>query len=80
VIRSFCHDHAALLCAFDVLEIDGRDTRRLPIELRKAGLAQLLHKPSPGIAFNEHHVDRNCRHPGNRFDGSANIARYHQTD
>jgi hypothetical protein len=32
------------------------DLRRLPIELRKAGLAQLLHKPSSGIAFNEHHV------------------------
>jgi bifunctional non-homologous end joining protein LigD len=24
--------------------------------VRKAGLAQLLHKPSPGIAFNEHYV------------------------
>jgi bifunctional non-homologous end joining protein LigD len=45
-----------VLCAFDLLEIDGRDLRRLPIELCKAGLAQLLHKPSPGIAFNEHHV------------------------
>jgi ATP-dependent DNA ligase len=56
LIRSFRHDHAAVLCAFDLLEIDGRDTRRLPIELRKAGLAQLLHKPLPGIAFNEHHV------------------------
>jgi ATP-dependent DNA ligase len=28
-----------VLCAFDLLEIGGRDLRRLPIELRKAGLA-----------------------------------------
>jgi hypothetical protein len=28
----------------------------LPIELRKAGLAQLLHKPSPDIALNRHIV------------------------
>jgi bifunctional non-homologous end joining protein LigD len=32
------------------------DLRRLPIEIRKAGLIQLLHKPSPGIALNEHYV------------------------
>jgi bifunctional non-homologous end joining protein LigD len=30
--------------------------RRLPIEIRKAGLVQLLHKPSSGIALNEHYV------------------------
>jgi bifunctional non-homologous end joining protein LigD len=31
--------------------------RRLPIEVRKAGLTQLLlRKPSPGIALNEHFV------------------------
>jgi ATP-dependent DNA ligase len=35
----------------------GEDLRRLPIEVRKAGLAQLLlRKPSSGIAFNEHFV------------------------
>jgi hypothetical protein len=51
LIRSFRHDDAAALCAFDLPEVDGRDLRRLPIELRKAGLARLLHKPSPGVAF-----------------------------
>jgi ATP-dependent DNA ligase len=56
LLRSWHHDYAAVLCAFDLLEIDGRDLRRLPIELRKAGLAQLLHKSSPGIIFNEHFV------------------------
>jgi bifunctional non-homologous end joining protein LigD len=35
LIRSFRHDHAAVLCAFDLLELDGEDLRRLPIEKRK---------------------------------------------
>ena len=30
--------------------------RRLPIEVRKAGLAGLLRKPHAGIALNEHYV------------------------
>jgi bifunctional non-homologous end joining protein LigD len=30
--------------------------RRLPIEVRKAGLALLLRRPHPGIALNEHFV------------------------
>jgi ATP-dependent DNA ligase len=37
LIRSFRHDHAAVLCAFDLLEFDGEDLRRLPVEKRKAG-------------------------------------------
>jgi hypothetical protein len=56
LIRSFRHDHAAALCAFDLLEVDGQDLRRLPIEIRKAGLTQLLRSPHPGIALNEHYV------------------------
>jgi bifunctional non-homologous end joining protein LigD len=39
-----------------VLELDGQDLRRLPIEVRKAGLAQLLRGPHPGIALNERYV------------------------
>jgi bifunctional non-homologous end joining protein LigD len=56
LIRSFRHDATAVLCAFDLLEVDGEDLRRLPIELRKAGLVQLLRSPHPGIALNEHYV------------------------
>jgi bifunctional non-homologous end joining protein LigD len=56
MIRSFRHDHAAVLCAFDLLELDGEDLRGLPVEVRKAGLAGLLRKPSQGIALNEHYV------------------------
>jgi hypothetical protein len=30
-LRSWRHDHAAVLCAFDVIELDGKDLRWLPI-------------------------------------------------
>jgi len=45
-----------VLRAFDLLALDGEDLRRLPIEVRKAGLAGLLRKPHAGIAINEHYV------------------------
>ena len=35
-LRYRCHDHAAILCAFDLIELDGDDLRPLPIERRKA--------------------------------------------
>jgi bifunctional non-homologous end joining protein LigD len=48
-------NHAnAILCAFDLLEIDGEDLRRVPIEQRKHRLARLLRSPPDGIALNEH--------------------------
>jgi bifunctional non-homologous end joining protein LigD len=40
------------LCAFDLLDLDGRDMRREPLEQRKAMLAQLLRKPLPGLVLN----------------------------
>jgi bifunctional non-homologous end joining protein LigD len=45
-----------ILCAFDLLELDGRDIRRLPREERKAVLAKLLHQPTGGIVLNEHYT------------------------
>jgi ATP-dependent DNA ligase len=44
----------AFLYAFDLLELDGRDLRREPIEVRKATLASLLRGCAPGVRFNEH--------------------------
>jgi bifunctional non-homologous end joining protein LigD len=44
-----------VLCAFDLLELDGKDLRRMPIEERKRILVELLGHPHEGIAFNEHH-------------------------
>jgi len=40
-----------------LLELNGQDLRRLPVEVRKAGLAELLRKPSSGIALKEHYVE-----------------------
>jgi hypothetical protein len=39
-----------VLGAFDLLEADGEDLRRLTIEARKRTLAKLLRRPHPGIA------------------------------
>jgi bifunctional non-homologous end joining protein LigD len=53
LLRSWCHDHAAVLCAFDLIELDGKDLRRSPIEYRKSKLAKLVRGPHPGIVLNE---------------------------
>jgi bifunctional non-homologous end joining protein LigD len=44
-----------VLCAFDLIELDGEDLRRSPIEERKRTLAELLRKKSDGIALNGHY-------------------------
>jgi ATP dependent DNA ligase domain len=41
-------------CAFDLLELDGKDLRREPIEKRKALLAKLLCGSDSSIVLNEH--------------------------
>jgi hypothetical protein len=48
------HDNAVTLCAFDLLELDGEDLRREPIEVRKATLKGPLRRTRSGIAFNRH--------------------------
>jgi bifunctional non-homologous end joining protein LigD len=45
-----------VLCAFDLLQLDDEEVRRLPIEERKRMLARLLRKPSRGIARNKHYI------------------------
>jgi ATP-dependent DNA ligase len=40
--------------AFDLIELNGDDLRRDPLEVRKATLASIVAKASPGIRFNEH--------------------------
>ena len=44
----------AFLYAFDLLELNGTDLRREPIEVRKATLASILRKSRPGVRLNEH--------------------------
>jgi bifunctional non-homologous end joining protein LigD len=42
-----------VLCAFDLLELDGKDLRRKPIETRKPLLAELLKGSHLSLVFNE---------------------------
>jgi len=52
------HHHRAneriFLYAFDLIELNGDDLRRDPLEGRKATLKLMLAKAGPGIRFNEH--------------------------
>jgi bifunctional non-homologous end joining protein LigD len=54
LIRGHGRNGRAILCAFDLLEVNGEDIRREPIEDRKRRLAGLLRLPHEGIALNEH--------------------------
>jgi bifunctional non-homologous end joining protein LigD len=51
-LRSRQHDDDAALCAFDLIELDGRDLGPQPIEARKAALAKLLDHCLPGLVLN----------------------------
>jgi bifunctional non-homologous end joining protein LigD len=48
---------SAVLCAFDLLELDGRDLRREPIEDRKLLLGKLLRGSHLSIVLNEHFTE-----------------------
>ena len=54
LIRRYRNHAGVVLCAFDLLEIDGEDLRRVPIEHRKNRLARLLLNPQNGLVLNEH--------------------------
>ena len=49
------YHESAVLCAFDLIELDGKDLRLAPIEQRKATLARLLQHQHHGIVFNAHY-------------------------
>ena len=54
VLRRRHNEAAAFLYAFDLLELDGTDLRREPLEVRKATLASVLRRSLPGLRLNEH--------------------------
>ena len=58
-LRHRSHDPEVFLVAFDLLELDGQDLRREPLEVRKQTLASLLRSSLPGVQFNAH-----LTHPG----------------
>jgi len=45
---------SAVHCAFDLLELDGKDLRGQPIEIRKTALAKVLKGSHLSIVLNEH--------------------------
>jgi bifunctional non-homologous end joining protein LigD len=47
-------DASVILFAFDLIELNGDDLRRTPIEERKAALTKLLSRAGPRIQLNEH--------------------------
>ncbi len=53
LIRRARHGAEAVLIAFDLIELDGEDLRRTPIEQRKRNLARLVRRPHAGIVLNE---------------------------
>jgi bifunctional non-homologous end joining protein LigD len=53
-IRYRSYDGSVFMYAFDLIELNGDDLRRDPLEVRKATLASVVAKASVGIRFNEH--------------------------
>jgi bifunctional non-homologous end joining protein LigD len=47
-------DGSVFLYAFDLIELNGDDLRREPLEVRKATLASVVAKAAPGVRLNEH--------------------------
>src|SRR5215472_8053197 len=53
-VRYRRHDGSIFLYAFDLIELNGDDLRRDPLEGRKATLEMILAKAGVGIRYNEH--------------------------
>ena len=54
LLRHRRNEPQAFLYAFDLLELNGTDLRREPIEVRKATLASILRQSRHGVRLNEH--------------------------
>jgi bifunctional non-homologous end joining protein LigD len=54
LVRHHRANDRVFLYAFDLIELNGDDLRRDPLEVRKATLASVLAKSGSGIRFNEH--------------------------
>jgi len=54
LLRYRRHDGSVFLYAFDLIELNGDDLRREPLEVRKATLASVVAKSAPGVRLNEH--------------------------
>src|SRR5262249_27897599 len=56
-IRYRRHDASVFLYAFDLIELEGDDLRREPLDTRKTTLASLLKRAAPGLRLNAHIAD-----------------------
>jgi bifunctional non-homologous end joining protein LigD len=54
LVRHHRANERIFLYAFDLIDLNGDDLRRDPLEGRKATLEMMLAKAGPGIRFNEH--------------------------
>jgi bifunctional non-homologous end joining protein LigD len=54
LLRHRRNEPKAFLYAFHLLELNGTDLRREPIDVRKATLASILRKSRHGVRLNEH--------------------------
>ena len=54
LVRHHRANDRVFLYAFDLIELNGDDLRRDPLEVRKATLASIVAKAGRGIRFNEH--------------------------
>jgi bifunctional non-homologous end joining protein LigD len=54
LVRHHRANDSVFLYAFDLIELNGDDLRRDPLQVRKATLASILAKASSGMRFNEH--------------------------
>jgi ATP-dependent DNA ligase len=53
LLRSRRHEAEAILCAFDLIAVDGNDLRREPIETRRHRLERMVRRPLAGLLINE---------------------------
>jgi bifunctional non-homologous end joining protein LigD len=54
LVRHHRANDSVFLYAFDLIELNGDDLRRDPLQVRKATLASMLAKAGPGVRFNGH--------------------------
>jgi len=54
MLHSRSYPELVFLYAFDLLELNGDDLRKEPLEKRKAKLEKLLRKADHGVRYNDH--------------------------
>ena len=67
-IRYRRYDASVFLYAFDLIELNGDDMRRDPLEVRKATLRSMLAKAGLGLRFNE--ISRATARPSSHMPAS----------